>query len=316
MLKVRKSSLVVIMIFSVIILGGCGEVLEKFNDASENETEDIDNGVNGKNPEVLMPVQEYTGEEYTLRNGKETDKIANENREIIEKATKSFFDEKYNTEVIVHNIVGNVDGATVFVESVGEPHFYTSAIIPINKQEGEILVDQVWSQEGQIENAIMAGIYGMVMEKEFQHLTDLIEDVNQEYNLTGLNKEAVPIGADRFSNEYYFVSIRKTDNFEILLDKYFVEPDRTSEEWSNLMDWDSIKPDEIRVAINLFMAEKDAEPSQEAFDHLINRIEQDDKIPKGLYSIRLHDNYIIKTAGVGTKDNSLKRADPNDIVKE
>ncbi|WP_018934394.1 DUF1672 family protein [Gracilibacillus lacisalsi] len=316
MLKVRKSSLVVIMIVSLFILGGCGEVLEKFNDASENETKDIDNGVNGKNPEVLMPVQEYTGEEYTLRNGKETDKIANENREIIENAVKCFFDEEYNTEVIVHNIVGNVDGATVFVESVGEPHFYTYAIIPINKQEEEILVDQVWSQEGQIENAIMAGIYGMVMEKEFQHLTDLIEEVNQEYNLTGLNKEAIPVGADKFCNEYYFVAIRKTENFKGLLNKYMENPDRTKEEWNSLMDWDEIQPDEIRIAIDLYMTENGVEPNQEAFDYLINLIDNDERIPKGLYGISLHDNYIDKTTATGNKDNSLKRANPNDIIKE
>ncbi|WP_208587226.1 DUF1672 family protein [Gracilibacillus suaedae] len=316
MLKVRKSSLVVIMIVSLFILGGCGEVLDKFNDASENETTDIDNGVNGKNPEVLMPVQEYTGEEYTLRNGKETDKIANENREIIKKAAKSFFDEEYNTEVIVHNIVGNVDGATVFVESVGEPHFYTYAIIPINKQEKEILVDQVWSQEGQIENAIMAGIYGMVMEDEFQHLTDLIEEVNQEYDLTGLTKEAVPIGANQFSNEYYFVTIWDEKNFEMVYQEYLKKSNRSSKEWEEMIPVNKIKPDEISVAINLYMAKKNVEPSQEAFDHLIEKIEEADNIPKGRYGISLHDNYIDMKVASGSKDNSLELPVPEDIIKE
>ncbi|WP_018934424.1 DUF1672 family protein, partial [Gracilibacillus lacisalsi] len=228
MLQVGRISLVVIMMVSVVILSGCGELLKEIYNY---ESSHIDNGVNGKDPEVLMPVQEYTGEEYTLRNGKETDKIANANRKVIEKAVKRFFDEEYNTEVIVHNIVGNQDGATVFVESVGEPHFYTYAIIPINKQNEEMLVDHVWSQEGQIENAIMAGIYGMVMEKEFQHLTDLIEEVNQEYNLTGLNKEAIPVGANRFSNEYYFVTIWDDKDFEGAYREYLKNSNRSGKEW-------------------------------------------------------------------------------------
>ncbi|WP_238343594.1 DUF1672 family protein [Gracilibacillus saliphilus] len=243
-------------------------------------------------------------------------KIANANREVIEKAVKRFFDEEYNTEVIVHNIAGNVDGATVFVESVGEPHFYTYAIIPINKQNEEILVDHVWSQEGQIENAIMAGIYGMVMEKEFQHLTDLIEEVNQEYDLTGINKEAIPVGANRFSNEYYFVTIWDDKDFEGAYREYLKNSNRSGKEWEETIQLNKIEPDGISIAINLYMAEKDVEPNQEAFDHLIDKIEEADNIPKGRYGISLHDNYIDMKVASGSKDNTLEKGHPNYIVKE
>ncbi|MDQ0233676.1 hypothetical protein J2S19_005033, partial [Metabacillus malikii] len=40
----------------------------------------------------------------------------------------------YKTEVKVHNVVGSQDAATVFVESVGEPHFYTYAVVPIENK--------------------------------------------------------------------------------------------------------------------------------------------------------------------------------------
>ena len=77
-------------------------------------------------------MQDYTGEGYTLKNGSKTDTIAQENKEEITKAVEMFFLERYKTEVMVHNMVGAADGATVFVESVGEPHFYTYAIVPID----------------------------------------------------------------------------------------------------------------------------------------------------------------------------------------
>ncbi|GAE94922.1 hypothetical protein JCM21714_4122 [Gracilibacillus boraciitolerans JCM 21714] len=126
--------------------------------------------------DYYVPVQEYKGEEYTLPNGKKTDRIANENREEIEKAIKSFFKEEYKTEVKVHNIVGNVDGATVMVESIGgEPHFYTYAIIPIDTEKEIVLKEKVWSQEMAIESAIMTGgIYGLIEKDKFDNLTNLI----------------------------------------------------------------------------------------------------------------------------------------------
>ncbi len=73
--------------------------------------------------------------------------------------------EKYKTEVIVHNMVGAVDGATVFVESVGEPHFYTYAIVPIDVDQKEVNSENVWSQEGQVENAIITGIFAMIFDQ-------------------------------------------------------------------------------------------------------------------------------------------------------
>ncbi|WP_238343593.1 hypothetical protein [Gracilibacillus saliphilus] len=83
-----KSRLIVIMMVSVVILGGCGELLKEIYNY---ESSHIDNGVNGKDPEVLMPVQEYTGEEYTLRNGKETDKNSKCQSRSHRKSCEAFF---------------------------------------------------------------------------------------------------------------------------------------------------------------------------------------------------------------------------------
>ncbi len=61
---------------------------------------------------------------------------------------------------------------------------------------------------------------------------------------------------------------------------------------------------------------KNAKPDQEAFEELVQRIERADNIPKGFYSIFLNDNNIDKESGIGQKDNTLKRAHPDYIVKE
>jgi hypothetical protein len=53
---------------------------------------------------------------------------------------------------------------------------------------------------------------------------------------------------------------------------------------------------------------------------LINEVTSDleemKNIPKGTYSFYLNDNYIHAESSEGAKDNSLKRAFPNYIIKE
>ncbi|WP_079708949.1 DUF1672 family protein [Paraliobacillus ryukyuensis] len=313
----KKLSLV-ILIMAVLLLGGCNlvEGINSNNESEENSASE-DNNDNQSNPDdKYVPVQEYTGEGYTLANGKETDRIANENRDVVEDAVKQFFQEEYKTEVKVHQIVGNVDGATVFVESVGEPHFYTYAIVPIDKANESIRTDKVWSQEGQVEGAIIAGIYGMIMKEEFQHLNNLIEEINSKYNLTGLNERAIAIGANQYSTQYYFMNILPNGYFKFVYDKYIKNPDRNVEEWAEIIDVDKIDPEEINVAINLYMAEKGQEPDQKAFQELVKKVEEDDDIPKGNYGVFLHDNKIDKKSATGHKDNSLTRSYPDDIIKE
>ncbi|ENH97733.1 lipoprotein [Gracilibacillus halophilus YIM-C55.5] len=311
----KRTVLILLVIIGMVLLGGCLSMNDSQNENSDDQNEQTDDS-SYENSDRYVSVQEYTGEGYTLANGKENDRIANDNREVIEEAVKDFFQEEYKTEVSVHQIVGNKDGATVFVESVGEPHFYTYAVIPINQATKEIVTEGVFTQEGQVENAIMAGVYGMVFEEEFQNLTQKIKHLNEKYNLTGIRKEAIAIGADRFSNEYYFVTIRMEEPFKEVLENYLQNPDRTTEEWRNMIDMEQIEPKNIGFAINLYMSHKSKEPNSKAFDELVKTIENADNIPKGIYGVFLHDNYINKTTADGYKDNSLERAYPNDIVKE
>ena len=142
-----KGSALVILSISVILMG-CS-TLNTTKDDPDFELVDGKNGSKEINPtekgkvalekagdeyrkENYVSVQDYIGDGFALEPDKGTDEIAENQREDVEKAVKEFFLENYKTEVTVHNIVGTTGAASVFVESIGEPHFYTLAIIPVD----------------------------------------------------------------------------------------------------------------------------------------------------------------------------------------
>ncbi|ENH97729.1 lipoprotein [Gracilibacillus halophilus YIM-C55.5] len=311
----KRTVLMVLVIIGMTLLGGCLSMNDENGDDQNEQTDDS----SYENSDRYVSVQEYTGEGYTLANGKENDRIANDNREVIEEAVKDFFQEEYKTEVSVHQIVGNKDGATVFVESVGEPHFYTYAVIPINQATKEIVTEGVFTQEGQVENAIMAGVYGMVFEEEFNNLTNLIQEVASKHKLVGKNSEIMSLGANRFSNEYYSVTIFNSDTsdvFQRVIKEYLDESNKNYEEWTQLVKKEEIDPQNVAISIKLFMRQKQIDPSPNALKELKETLKDNDNIPTGAYNIYIHDNLIDKITATGDKENSIEWAFPNELIKK
>jgi hypothetical protein len=294
------------------MLGGCSDMnktgIEKTTDKQtatqeEKQTED-----------VFVSVQDYKGEGYELDNGEKTDKIAEANREEIDEAVKAFFQDTYKTEVVVHNVVGAVDGATVFVESVGEPHFYTFAIVPIKGDK--VLTDKIWSQEGQVEDAIMTGLFAMIFDEEIAVLNLHLEKVVNENSVTGITKEALQnVHAGGFSTPYYYIDTTG-DKFDILLDEYLKNPEKSSEEWKGFFSRDMYESEDIITTVYLYMEGKNLEPDKVVFDKIVSVIEETEGIPKGSYSIYLNDNLVDKTNSSGVKDNSLERSYPDDVIRK
>lgn len=269
-----------------------------------------------KEDEYYARVQDYTGEEYTLPDGKETGRIANDNKEIVEAAIKDFFLENYKTEVIVHNIVGNVDGATVFVESVGEPNFYSTAIIPIDVQNEKILTDQVWSLEGEVERGIITGLYALAYQEEFANLDQLLTGLAGAYGFTSKTIEAIEnTSAAGYERVYYFVTGSRYQ-LEEIWKTYLEEPDMTHSDWREMFEALEFDPDAIGFGLHLFMADENVEPSQEVMDAVVEAIEEADDIPNGSYGIHLHDNRINKRVAGGNKENSISHSYPDYIIKE
>ncbi|MED4202749.1 DUF1672 family protein [Neobacillus mesonae] len=299
-----------------LILGGCGKM-----NISDNNTETESKTPNNKEEsnvrlENYVRVQDYTGEGYKLENGEKTDKIAKTHRKEIDQAVKDFFLKNYKTKVIVHNAVGNVDGATVFVESVGEPHFHAYAIIPIDTKNKKIMSENVWSQEGQIEDAIATGIYAMIFDEEFKKLDQYVGSFVKEHPVVGRRIEAVNnTDTGGFSTPYYYTT-SKGELCDFLFDKYMENPKRSNEEWKTLFDKKSLDPKDQIITIEFFMAEKDTEPDPAVLNQLVADIEKGDGIPPGAYSVLLNDNTLDKTTGINSKDSTLERAYPNFIIKK
>jgi hypothetical protein len=284
-----------------LLLGGCSET------ASQKEKQKED---------VFVSVQEYKGDGYKLDNGEKTDKIAEANREEIDEAVKAFFQNTYKTEVKVHNVVGAVDGATVFVESVGKPHFYTFAIVPIDVEEKKVLIDKVWSQEGQVEDAIMTGLFAMIFDKEIAVLDQYMEKVVSENQVAGITEEALRnVQAGGFSTPNYYIDTAG-DKFDVLFEEYLKDPQKSPEEWKGFYKKDMFEPEDINITVYLYMEDKKAEPDKEVFNKIVSGIEKTKGLPKGSYSVYLNDNRVDKRNSHGVKDNSLERSFPNEIIRE
>ena len=267
------------------------------------------------NTENLVRVQDYNGEGYALRNGEETDKIAEANREDIEVAVKKFFSEKYKTEVIVHNLVGAVDGVSVFVESVGEPHFHAFAIVPIDVKSKTVKTDGVWSQEGQVESALSAGLFAMAYEKEIDHLDIFVNQVIKDYPIVGKNMEAVNNTSSGYYTSHYFISAFD-DIFNKLNNLYMKDQNISKEEIRKFLDESKFDPEAVSITLNFFMKEANTEPDEKAYDEILNKIKESDDFPKGAYALILNDNTIDSKYGTNSNDNSISKNLLNKIVKE
>ncbi|MGM0753191.1 MAG: DUF1672 family protein [Bacillota bacterium] len=296
-----------------LLLGGCMN-MDNANGNGVDEKKGTQDEVEDQTNR-LVSVQEYDGEGFSLKNGQENDKIAEAKREEVEKAVKDFFLKQYKTDVEIHNIVGNVDGASVFVESVGKPHFHTFAVVPIDSIENKILTDQVYSLEGEVENAITSGVYGLIYEDQFSKLDKLLKEITEKYPFTGENIQAINnTKSFGFGNEYYFVSFFDMEISERIVKIYLENPDITKEDLKGL-NLEKLSPDSINITIQLFKDKKDSNPTNEELEEIAKVIEDAEGLPFGAYNLLLHDNVIDKVTGSGDKETTVDRADPNYIIK-
>ena len=295
------------LLSAALLLGGCSNTNGDSNKGGEEQV--------SKPSNTFVSIDNYNGEGYELPNGKKTDKIAEANRDQITKATKKFFLDTYKTEVNVHNIVGNKDGASVFVESVGEPHFHTFAIVPIDSQE-KIMTDGIWTQEGQVEAAIKSGLYAMIYEDQLKELDSYLEEFTSKQPVTGMEKEAIQnVRSTGFTTPYYYISVLD-EGFDALYENYLENPKTTKEEWQQTAQSLEINPKGYRVTIQLFMKEKDQKPDQKILDQISTDLENMDTLSPGYYSVYLNDNTIDAKSADGTKESTIKRANPNYIKKQ
>ncbi|MBM7702327.1 DUF1672 family protein [Metabacillus iocasae] len=296
-----------------LMLGGCSDMNRTNNTQGDEKGKETQAA---SSEDTMASVQDYTGEGYALPYGKETDKIANENLDQIEKAAIKLFKENYKTDVTVHNVVGAKDGATVFVESVGEPHFYTHAVVPID--EKKVSVNEIWVDDYQVQNAIKGGLYHMLFQEEFQQLDKYFESLTEEGQVTGKTKEALQnVGGHGFMTPYYLISTSKNDEaIKPVYELYISNPDESIQKLRSAFNDSEFSAEDLTIGIQLFMKDKEEKPSEEIFNQVVTDLEKMTNIPRGAYGLVLNDNLIHRETSEGFKENSLERDYPNQIIKE
>ena len=310
-------------ICSAIVLGGCS-MTSKENEfeAKEDESEVVENNdvIVGKGGIKLdandfVRVQDYNGDGYTLRNSGKTKGIIADKHDVIEEEIITYFKDKQKTDVIVHNIIPAVDAATVFVESKGEPHFYSYAMVPVDQKTKTIKRNSVFMQEGEIESDITSAMFAMVYAEEFANLDAYLEKVTKEYSLIGLTKEAFErIGGNGYSTPCYFVNAmfqEHTETYQAYIENPHITKEEIEKRFSHLFT-----PDNISYGITLYMAEDGKEPDEEIYDKIISDLEKLNNIPPGSYSLVLHDNLINAKVGSASKGNSIHKTALNEVIKE
>ncbi|QAA21958.1 hypothetical protein C0674_04620 [Sporolactobacillus terrae] len=305
----KTMKLVIPTLILSILLGGCSTLENDHQGTSSTKKEQEKHYENN-----FISVQKYTGQGYSLDGGEENDKIAEAHRAEVVKAAEQFFLKKYKTKVKVHNLVGNRDGVTVFVESVGEPHFYTYAVVPI--EQDKIVGSETFSQEDQVEGAIRSGIYAMIYANEIHNLDDYLKQITSKYPVVGKTSAAVAnVGGNDYSTPYYYITILDTAINVDVVKIYLKHPEWTKDDWQKRLLKATLDPEQVWITIQLYMKESDRKPDRALFNEVVSDVEVMKSLPPGAYSILLHDNRIGKDSATGSKTNSLERGDPDEIIK-
>ncbi|MFC0299488.1 DUF1672 family protein [Virgibacillus soli] len=280
---------------------------EKVNEFKRNDYE----------KENYVRVQDYTGEGYTLRDSKEKNReIAIQHQDEVEKAVKEFFLTNYHLNVEVNNIVAAVDGVAVHVESIENPNIHTFAIVPVDIKSKIVHTNQTWSLEGEVEKAIKGSLYVKANEKEFANLNRYLNSIEQKYPVTTVRLESIKNTSIRgYNTQHYFIApAGKT--FNKLFIEYMNNPSLSPDSIVEFFKLNPLDPRYITISIEFFMENENEEPSIDILDEIIHDLENMSNIPKGAYSIYLHDNYIDKQKSIGYKSNTLERSHPNQLIKK
>ncbi len=287
------------------------------SNTNQNEEKPKATSNNTQTDERYVSVQDYTGEGYRMKGGEEEEKIAKKNREEIEKAVKEFFLDKYKTEVEVQHMIGADGAATVFVKSKGLLNFHTYAIVPINDKENKVFYNKVGSEDGAVERSIQSALYQIVNEEAFTNLQKLTDDFSKKYPIVGENPELTrKFAYTGYVTPCFYLNVRN-DSLKPLLEAYLDNPVITKNEIINIYNNSiKLKPDDILVSIQFFMKEKSAKPDVNVFNKISEEIKNANNIPDGSYRIHLHDNYVNKLSGLGSKKGSLDTNYNHLIVKE
>ncbi|EAC8434180.1 DUF1672 family protein [Listeria monocytogenes] len=282
------------LLASLLLLGGCINMNEK----TEQE----------KAQEGTTPVQDYVGQGFSFVDGEKSAERVKQNEEEIKQKAIEYVKTKYKTNVKVNNVVPARNAAVVMVECEEPIQFHTSVIVgeSINKK-GE------WSarsSEGEVEQAIVSGLYAKAYETEFRNLDTFTEKLAKENNLLGLRDEAIEkTSSSGYTSNHYFIAASSL-SFPSVYQAYIENQRIATDELKLLFAKEDPEGNILSIPME-FYSKEDKLPEQKVADNLAERLKQEKDLPKGNYMITVYKNFIVNRVGLPDGEN----IDVTDIIK-
>ncbi|MBC1319811.1 DUF1672 family protein [Listeria welshimeri] len=265
----------------LLLLSGCFNLNEK----TEQE----------KAQEGTTPVQDYVGQGFSFVDGDKSEELVKRDEEKIKQEAINYVKNTYKTDVKVNNVVPARNAAVVMVECEEPIQFHTSVIVGkvINK-DGEWLAR---SDEGEVEKAIVGGLYAKAYEAEFQRLDTFAEKLAKENNLLGLRNEAIDkTAAEGYTSNHYFI-VAMDVYYPSVYNAYLANQGISAEELRKLFEKDDPKYEHVSVPMEFYSKENNL-PEQKLADDLAEELKQEKGLPRGNYMITMYKNFIVNRVGV------------------
>ncbi|MBC1644329.1 DUF1672 family protein [Listeria welshimeri] len=265
----------------LLLLSGCFNLNEK----TEQE----------KAQEGTTPVQDYVGQGFSFVDGDKSEELVKRDEEKIKQEAINYVKNTYKTDVKVNNVVPARNAAVVMVECEEPIQFHTSVIVGkvINK-DGEWLAR---SNEGEVEKAIVGGLYAKAYEAEFQRLDTFAEKLAKENNLLGLRNEAIDkTAAEGYTSNHYFI-VAMDVYYPSVYNAYLANQGISAEELRKLFEKDDPKYEHVSVPMEFYSKENNL-PEQKLADDLAEELKQEKGLPRGDYMITMYKNFIVNRVGV------------------
>lgn len=277
---------VIVLLTGLLLLGGCFNINEK----TEQE----------KAQEGTTPVQDYVGQGYSFVDGNKSAERVKKHEEEIKQVAIDYVKTKYKTNVKVTNVVPARNAAVVIVECKEPIQFTTSVTVGFILNKDEVGFPK--EDEGEIEQAIIGGLYAKAYEAEFKHLNDFAEETAKKYNLLGMTDEAL-VKASPYGNQgkHYFITLAYREYLSVY-NAYIEKPQISVEELRVLFTKDDPTSENITIAMNFF-SEEDKLPKQEVIDNLAKNFEKELGLPKGNYPFVIYKNLIVNRVGLPDGEN-------------
>lgn len=285
----RKGAILIVGLS--ILLGGCS-----FMNSNEKEK---------KADEEITPVADYKGQGFIFVDGDKSKEVVEENKEEIEKRAVTYVKNTYKTDVKVNNVVPARSAAVVMVEAEEPTSFHTSVIVGLDMKKNELDPrENVYSEEGAIEGAIVSSLYALAYKEEFAKLDSFTEQEAEKNHLQGYNQKAIDkTQTGGYEQKYYYVSIASLQ-FPSVYKAYMQNPDvaNDSESLKKLFSKDNPDFSNISISCRYFYDAKEL-PSQEEVDKIGENLKASIDLPKGVYSVDIYKNAIVNRVGLPDGDS-------------